>query len=392
MLAACGAESSSADDAAVAADVATVPSDTPPSPIDARPDASPVDVAVPDVAGADTGRLDVAVEPDIPGVPDSVDVGIDGGHEVSDEVVDDVPVADAPLADEGPAADVGPEVPPLDPYDCENLPQGPFQLTKLNGPLASEDLAFDMAGNLVAGNDTAIFKSPKGGPPQLFVPNMHFRAGLRYLPSGHLIVADNNKGELVRIDPDGVRHPVMTGLAYPNGLEVDLAGWVYFSEHSADVVWRVNPFDGTATVVTDRISTPNGLSFSPDYRTLYIDAFDGDPTIWAVSIAPDGTPGRVVAWATGVGEGYHDGMAVDACGNVYVADYGETVIYRVSADGQTVEPVIDGVGFEGAYLPNMQWGSGFGGYDRQSLYLPDGWNKGVFEVQIGVPSKPAAYP
>ncbi len=312
--------------------------------------------------------------PDLPDVSDAAEVAVD-----------------APEPD-GVVGDVGPEIQPIEPYDCDNLPSGPFQLTKLNGPLASEDLAFDNAGHLVAGNDTAIFKSPHDGPPQLFVPNMDFRAGLRYLPSGHLVVADNHKGELVRIDPDGVKHSVMTGLAYPNGLEVDLDGWVYLSEHSADVVWRVDPFSGAATIITDRISAPNGLSFSPDYRTLYIDGFDGDPTIWAVSIAPDGTPGRLVAWATGVGAGLHDGMAVDACGNVYVADYEETTIYRVSADGQQVEAIIDGVGLPGAYLPNMQWGSGIGGFDRYSLYLPDGWNKGVFEAHIGVPSKPVPYP
>ena len=76
--------------------------------------------------------------------------------------------------------------------DCANIPQGPFELVKLDGPLASEDLAFDREGYLIGSNDNAIFKSPYGGSPQDLVPNISFRAGLRYLPSGQLIVCNNH--------------------------------------------------------------------------------------------------------------------------------------------------------------------------------------------------------
>ncbi len=276
--------------------------------------------------------------------------------------------------------------------DCAAIPEGPFPLVKLTGPIASEDLAFDRQGNVIGSNDTTIFKSKYTGPPVPFVPNLNFRAGLRYLPNGHLIVCNNNAGSLVRVDEEGVIHTVLTGLSYPNGLTVDMAGWVYFTEHDKNLVKRVNPFTGEWTVLTDKISNPNGISFSVDYRTLYLGGFDGDPTVWSMSIAPDGTPGKLIAFATGVGTGALDGMATDACGNVYIADYGATVIYRISPDGQDVKPIISGAGISGAYLPNMQWGSGIGGWDALKLYLPDGWNKGVFEVDIGVPGAPRPFP
>jgi len=86
-----------------------------------------------------------------------------------------------------------------------------------------------------------------------------------------------------------------------------------------------------------------------------------------------------------------DGIAVDICGNVYVADYGATIIYRITPDGQTVDKVIDGSD-QGAYLPNMQWGSGVGGWSKTHMYLPDGWKKGVFEVELGIPGAPVPYP
>jgi hypothetical protein len=298
---------------------------------------------------------------------------------------------DAPTPEESWTPPPGPDIVEPPPPDCQNLPTGPFLLTKLSGPIASEDLAFDQDGNVVGSNDKAIFKTPYNGSPQLFVPDIEFRAAMRYLPNGHLIVCSDKTGELLRIDEQGTRHVVMSNLSYPNGLEVDLKGYVYFSEQSTSTVRRVNPFDGEATVIA-KVSQCNGLAFSPDYTTLYIDGFSGEGVIYALSISPDGVPGKLIPWATSVGTGMLDGMGVDACGNLYVADYNQTVIYRISPDGKHQDIVIDGSVIDGTYLPNMQWGSGIGGWDPTHLYFPDGWKKGVFEVDIGVPSKPKAYP
>ena len=349
---------------------------------DAAPDgAEPVDVPIDVPATVDVAE-DVPGPPptDVPVVPDLPDPEPPPPPDVPD-----VPDAGPELP---PPVDTGP--PPPD-FDCDSVPSGPFFLSKLDGPIASEDLAFDTQGNVVAGNDKAIFKSAYNEPPKVFVPNMKFRAGMRFLPNGHLVVCDNVKGELVRIDPSGVKYTLMSGLSYPNGLTVDMKGWVYFTEHDANVVWRVHPFTGEATVLTTQISNPNGLAFSPDYKTLYIDGFNGNPIIYSMSISADGVPGKLVHW-TSVGTGWHDGMGVDICGNVYVADYNQTVIYRISPDGQNKELLIDGKSFSNAYLPNLQWGSGIGGWDPLSIYMPDGWNKGVFEVKIGVPGAPTPYP
>ena len=322
---------------------------------------------------ASVGAEDSAVEPDTP-------LEEDASTEEVSRPKDDI---SEPVEPPGP----GPES-----VDCANIPQGPFELVKLDGPLASEDLAFDREGYLIGSNDNAIFKSPYGGSPQVFVPNISFRAGLRYLPSGQLIVCNNHTGELVRIDPDGTQHVLLTGLSYPNGIIVDMEGWIYFSEHDNGQVRRVHPYTGEYTILTNEVSSPNGLTFSPDYSTLYIGGFNGSGVVYAMSISPEGVPGKLIPWAEDVGTGWLDGMATDACGNVYIADYGATVIYRISPDGKQKDKIISGAGFSNAYLPNMQWGSGVGGWDPLSLYLPDGWNKGVFEVQIGVPSAPVPYP
>ncbi|GMV40628.1 MAG: hypothetical protein AMXMBFR64_23440 [Myxococcales bacterium] len=378
------------------------------------PDQGPVDTGAADDAG-DTAATPDAATPDA-GVSDvAEDVGAgqdvlpDAGPEdtgsldalLEDTAAEDVPSEDTPPGDAGPedagvedagpgdvSEDTGPVEPP---YDCAGIPKGPFQLVKLQGPVASEDIAFDKEGRVVGSNDKAIFKSYYGGTPQVFVPKLNFRAGMRYLPNGHLVVCDNQKGQLVRVDEKGEIHTLVTGLSYPNGIVVDMQGWVLFTEHDANKVWRVHPFTGAKQLLTTKIVNPNGLTFSPDYKTLYIGGFSGVGTIYAMSISPDGVPGKLIEWATKVGTGWLDGMGVDICGNVYIADYNATIIYRISPDGKTKTPIIHGSSI-GAYLPNMDWGSGLGGWKETNLYLPNGWAKEVFEVELGVPPKARPYP
>jgi sugar lactone lactonase YvrE len=284
-----------------------------------------------------------------------------------------------------------PDAPPLQ-YDCDALPAGPLTLVPLGGQItASEDLAFDAEGNLVGANDSVIFRSRYDGTRTPFV-TLSFRAGMRFDPAGNLMVNDDSLGRLVRVEPDRSQYTVLSGLTYPNGMEVGMDGYVYLTEQSAGRVRRIHPITGEATVLTTGVSEPNGLTFNEDYTALYIGSFCGtDGTIFKLPIGPDGTPGTLEPWATGVGTGCLDGMGVDACGNLYVADYGASHIYRISKDGLTKRVIIDESGTF-TYMPNMQWGSGVGGWDPMKLYIPEGWSHGVFEVDVGVPSKPRVYP
>ena len=54
--------------------------------------------------------------------------------------------------------------------------------------------------------------------------------------------------------------------------------------------------------------------------------------------------------------------------------------------------LIDESGGWGTYMPNLQWGSGIDGWEEDRIYIPDGWEQRVYEVEIGVPGKPRVYP
>jgi hypothetical protein len=93
--------------------------------------------------------------------------------------------------------------------------------------------------------------------------------------------------------------------------------------------------------------------------------------------------GDVQVFARTGSSGWHDGLGVDVCGNVYVADYVTSSLYRVSEDGGTVTSMVDVVDF--GYGHGLTWGSGIGGWRADALYLPQPYNGyTVREVVIGV--------
>lgn len=275
--------------------------------------------------------------------------------------------------------------------DCSALPQPPYEGRRITA-VSSEDLAFDAEGYLVGSDMRHIWKSTHAGDRKLFVPNVPFRAGLRALPSGAFVFADNVNGAIVRLEADGTRYDVLTGLSYPNGIEVGPDGIVYFTEHGARRVWRLDPYSGDARVISElSITNPNGLTFELGYAALLIGGFSGVGAIYRLPIDAKGEPGTLEVWAKDVGTGYLDGMGVDVCGNVYIADYMAGNILRLPPDGSSTEVVINGRSLQGAepYMPNFQWGSGVGGWDPGKIYIPEGnTGEATYEVDLGIPSKP----
>jgi sugar lactone lactonase YvrE len=237
-----------------------------------------------------------------------------------------------------------------------------------------------------------IYKTTKQGQRSVFVPNFEFRAGMRLTPDGDLIVNDDTSGALVRIDPQGVRYTLLSGLSYPNGMEIDPDGWVYVTEQTGERVLRVNPISGQYTVIVDgQISQPNGISFDPTYSYLYIGGFSGERTVYRLEIDRQGNPGQLIEWATNVGSGWLDGIAVDECGYVYIADYGNFGLSHIRRIDPVTRQSTVVLPINQTYMPNMQWGSGIGGWDSDLLYIV-AVEEGIWEVDLGVRSKPRTWP
>jgi sugar lactone lactonase YvrE len=84
-----------------------------------------------------------------------------------------------------------------------------------------------------------------------------------------------------------------------------------------------------------------------------------------------------------------DGLEVDACGNVYVTEFVKGLVYRISSDGSNVEEAAE---LPSTWIPNLHWGRGLGGFEKEILYVSDRDDGRLFAISAGVASKPVAFP
>jgi gluconolactonase len=88
--------------------------------------------------------------------------------------------------------------------------------------------------------------------------------------------------------------------------------------------------------VIQDIARPNGIAFSPDYKTLYVSNSEPNKRVWMrYSVATDGSVsnGRVFADITSApGDGVPDGFRIDSAGNLWASGPGGIWIF--SSEGK----------------------------------------------------------
>lgn len=83
-----------------------------------------------------------------------------------------------------------------------------------------------------------------------------------------------------------------------------------------------------------------------------------------------------------------DGMAADACGNVYVTEYVMGYVWRFSSAGGEPELVAESNSY---WIPNLHWGLGVGGWETDVLYMQERDSEDVLVLELGAPGVPSAY-
>jgi gluconolactonase len=190
--------------------------------------------------------------------------------------------------------------------------------------------------------------------------------GLTFDPQGLLTLCQHGDRRISRREADGTMVPVAVTydgkkLNSPNDLVFDDQGALYFTdppfglpgtfsdpgkELDFNAVFRVAK-DGQITAVATELEAPNGLGFSPDYKTLYVANARANSPIWkAYAVKADGSldKGRVFADASALykqGDGVPDGLKVDVHGNVFATGPGGVLVY--APDGTLLGRVLTGV-------------------------------------------------
>ena len=83
-----------------------------------------------------------------------------------------------------------------------------------------------------------------------------------------------------------------------------------------------------------------------------------------------------------------DGIIADGCGSVWVTEYTLGLIWRFSADGSQVDLAVDTETF---WIPNLHFGLGVGGFEKDALYIQDRWSDSMLVVHPGVEGGPVPY-
>jgi gluconolactonase len=204
--------------------------------------------------------------------------------------------------------------------------------------------------------------------------------GLTSDPAGRLVMCQHGNRRILRVNPHGDTTVLADSyegkrLNSPNDLVFRSDGTLYFTDPPFglpdvfDDPKKELPFsgvfgvqDGSIFLVTDELSGPNGIAFSPDERWLYVGDWDvARKVVVRYPIGADGRAsgaGEVFADLTNEpGEDAIDGIKVDHAGNVYICGPGG--IWVVASDG-TVLGVVR--------LPeaphNLAWGD-----DGSTLYV-----------------------
>lgn len=266
--------------------------------------------------------------------------------------------------------------------DCRSLPPLPWSFRLQPGSPPSEDFTFDRDGYLLALSKNNVVRMARGGTPQLVAANAAIHGtGLRALPNGDIVVADEVLGVVQRIDASGGRRNVGTNIRGPNGIQLGPGGKLYVTDLTGGNLYLVDPEAGVTRLLSFVVDDADGLVFSNDYRTLFVNSY-GSGEIHRLPVNPDGTVGAPARFIEGLG--HPDGMTIDECGNLYVAGYADGQLRRVSPDGK-VELVAD---FQTSPVTAVNFGSGKHGWNARTLYVMNQADGGLFEIAVGVRGAP----
>lgn len=190
--------------------------------------------------------------------------------------------------------------------------------------------------------------------------------GLTFDGQGRLTLCQHGDRRVSRREADGTLVSIASTfegkrLNSPNDLVYDANGNLWFTdppyglpgtfkdptkEIAFQGVYRVGK-DGVVRLATKELEAPNGLAFTPDFKSLYVANSQSSAALWKIfPVKPDGTLGtsRVFFDATKLykqGDGVPDGMKVDVHGNVFATGPGGVLV--LSPDGTLLGRILTGV-------------------------------------------------
>ncbi len=216
-------------------------------------------------------------------------------------------------------------------------------------------------------------------------------AGTVLRADGHMLVVDNKYKSLLDVAPDGKVSVIAERwegqtLRSLNDVTVDARGNVYWTDPEGSTpktpvgsVFRVRP-DGRVDRVATGLAFPNGLDVDPASKYLYVIESQSKKILRYALPPDDELCGKPEEFYDLGGSG-GDGCAFDAAGNLWVADFHrpDTMKGRITVLSPEGKPL--------AYLnvpAKVVSNIAFGGNDHDEIFCTTGDPPGVFHAKVGV--------
>jgi len=262
------------------------------------------------------------------------------------------------------------------------------KLEKLaDGFLFTEGPTADAAGNVYFTDqpNDRILRWGTDGKLSTFLQPSGRSNGMFFDRKGNLISCADENNQLWSIDPSGkvtvlVKDYGSKLLNGPNDVWERPDGGIYITdpyykrsywkrgpvEQDGQHVYFLSPDRRTLQRVTEDLKQPNGITGTPDGKTLFVSDIGAGRT-YAYEVQPDGRlTGKRLFCEMG-----SDGMTIDSEGNLYLTGKGVTVFDR---DGKMIE----NIPVDEPWTANAS----FGGKDRQTLFITA--SKAFYSIRMRV--------
>jgi hypothetical protein len=273
-------------------------------------------------------------------------------------------------------------------WDCDELVQ-PFESeAELVGPRGYHDVYFNEDGQIIGSDGSSLVASTYDGEVSVFLPGVNSVQGMDVLENWDLLFV-NDYGELRRVTPELVQTTVTGSVSQAYGITVGPDQMAYVS--TGNGILRVDPETGETVTWLATNEHPRAMVFNLDSSGVYFSTLGGgNNSVFYQAVDNALNPDEdepLVQFADNVGQGYHDGLGIDACGNLYVPDYNTRGLYRVDPEAAVTMLFSENNASPSHYGHGLEWGSGIDGWNDKAIYLPQPYDGNtVLEVVLGVPS------